>query len=142
MPEHLIKDAGNFSTLQFTLVDCPGHASLIRTIIGGAGIIDMMLLVIDVTKGIQTQTAECLVIGEILTDHLIVVLNKIDLFPAEKRQEKLDKLIKKLRSKVFKATKFGANVTMVCFWLLNARCTVWFVLCVSAQSRDREIKTP
>jgi len=37
--------------LQFTLVDCPGHASLIRTIIGGAQIIDIMILVIDVTKG-------------------------------------------------------------------------------------------
>jgi hypothetical protein len=31
-------------------VDCPGHASLIRTIIGGAQIIDLMLLVIDITK--------------------------------------------------------------------------------------------
>ena len=39
--------------LQITLVDCPGHASLIRTIIGGAQIIDMMLLVIDVNKGIN-----------------------------------------------------------------------------------------
>jgi len=38
-------------TLQFTLVDCPGHSSLIRTIIGGAQIIDTMILVIDVTKG-------------------------------------------------------------------------------------------
>jgi translation initiation factor IF-2 len=38
-------------------VDCPGHASLIRTIIGGAQIIDLMMLVVDVTKGIQTQTA-------------------------------------------------------------------------------------
>lgn len=37
--------------LQVTLVDCPGHASLIRTVIGGAQIIDMMLLVVDVTKG-------------------------------------------------------------------------------------------
>ena len=37
--------------LQFTLVDCPGHASLIRTIIGGVQIIDIVLLVIDVTKG-------------------------------------------------------------------------------------------
>lgn len=48
MPEHLKKndDAENkFDYLQFTLVDCPGHASLIRTIIGGAQIIDMMLLV-------------------------------------------------------------------------------------------------
>jgi hypothetical protein len=36
-----------------------------------------MILVIDVTKGIQTQTAECLVIGDILTDQVVVVLNKV-----------------------------------------------------------------
>ena len=42
-----------FDKLQITLVDCPGHASLIRTIIGGAQIIDMMLLVIDVTKAMM-----------------------------------------------------------------------------------------
>ena len=36
--------------MQITLVDCPGHASLIRTIIGGAQIIDLMILVIDVNK--------------------------------------------------------------------------------------------
>ena len=36
-------------------MDCPGHASLIRTIIGGAQIIDLMLLVVDVTKGIQVS---------------------------------------------------------------------------------------
>ena len=69
--------AAPFRALQFTLVDCPGHASLIRTIIGGAQIIDMMILVVNVLKGIQTQTAECLVIGEICTNHLIVVLNKV-----------------------------------------------------------------
>merc|ERR1711971_673137 len=55
-----IKSAG-YSRLQVTLVDCPGHASLIKTIIGGAQIIDLMVLVVDCTKGIQTQTAECLV---------------------------------------------------------------------------------
>ena len=48
--------AAEYQALQYTLVDCPGHASLIRTIIGGAQIIDMMLLVMDVTKGIQTQS--------------------------------------------------------------------------------------
>ena len=66
-----------FDAVQFTLVDCPGHASLIRTVVGGAQIMDLMILVIDVTKGIQTQTAECIVIGEITTDKMIVVLNKI-----------------------------------------------------------------
>jgi selenocysteine-specific elongation factor len=55
--------AADYDQVQFTLVDCPGHASLIRTIIGGAQIIDMMLLVVDATKGMQTQTAECVVIG-------------------------------------------------------------------------------
>lgn len=52
MPEQL-RGVLPCQELQFTLVDCPGHASLIRTIIGGAQIIDLMLLVIDVTKGIQ-----------------------------------------------------------------------------------------
>ncbi len=40
-----------YDAVQVTLVDCPGHASLIRTIMGGAQIIDMILLVVDVTKG-------------------------------------------------------------------------------------------
>ncbi len=33
IPEHLKNE--NYNQLQITLVDCPGHASLIRTIIGG-----------------------------------------------------------------------------------------------------------
>ncbi len=49
LPAHVAQQP--FDEVQFTLVDCPGHASLIRTIIGGAQIIDMMLLVIDITKG-------------------------------------------------------------------------------------------
>jgi len=40
------------SRLKDSLSDCPGHASLIRTIIGGAQIIDFMILVIDFNKGI------------------------------------------------------------------------------------------
>jgi selenocysteine-specific elongation factor len=91
MPERLGIET-NCTTLQFTLVDCPGHASLIRTIIGGAQIIDMFILVLDVTKGMQTQTAECLVIGEITCKKMIIVLNKTDLLPQEKRQAVIDKV--------------------------------------------------
>lgn len=107
IPPHL-QESG-YETLQFTLVDCPGHASLIKTIIGGAQIIDKMFLVIDVTKGIQTQTAECLVVGEIMMNEIIVVLNKIDLL---KDPKELDTITAKLR-KVFAGTKFGQNVLMV-----------------------------
>ena len=35
-------------------VDCPGHASLMKTIIGGASIIDFMMLIVDGQKLIQT----------------------------------------------------------------------------------------
>ena len=74
IPPHI----ATYDQLQFTLVDCPGHASLIRTIMGGARIIRQMLLVVDALKGIQTQTAECLVLGELTAERLVVVVNKID----------------------------------------------------------------
>lgn len=70
-------DMCSVDTIQITLVDCPGHASLIRTIIGGAQIIDMVMLVIDVTHGIQSQTVECVIIAEICTNDMIIVLNKV-----------------------------------------------------------------
>jgi len=95
-PAHLKEKNGKLEKLQYTLVDCPGHASLIRTIIGGARIIDMMMLVVDVTKGMQTQTAECLVIGEILCDKMIVVLNKVDMLPEAKQQTAIDRMTKKI----------------------------------------------
>ena len=58
----------------------------------GAQIIDLMLLVIDVTKGVQTQTAECLIIGEITCDRMLVVLNKIDLIEEAQRSATIEKV--------------------------------------------------
>ena len=98
-------ESQNYDYLQFTLVDCPGHASLIRTIIGGAQIIDMMLLVVDANKGIQTQTAECIVLGEITTDKMIVILNKVDMIPDDEKETKIEKVKKRIQ-KVLSGTKF------------------------------------
>ncbi|RKP07749.1 P-loop containing nucleoside triphosphate hydrolase protein [Thamnocephalis sphaerospora] len=83
-----------------TLVDCPGHASLVRTVIGGAQIIDVMLLVVDATKGIQTQTAECLVLAQIIQRPLLVALNKVDMFPADVRETKIAKVSQALRKAI------------------------------------------
>ena len=52
----------------------------------------MMMLVVDIVKGIQTQTAECLIIGEILCNKMIVVLNKIDLIEEKKRPVAIEKV--------------------------------------------------
>ena len=61
-------------------------------IAGGAQIIDVMILVIDATKGVQTQTAECIVIGEITCPRVIVAINKVDLIDKAKREATLDKV--------------------------------------------------
>lgn len=63
----------------------------------GAQIIDLMMLVIDVTKGMQTQSAECLVIGQIACQKMVVVLNKIDLLPEGKKQSAIEKMTKKMQ---------------------------------------------
>jgi len=94
-----------YSRAQFTLVDCPGHASLIKTVLGGASIIDLMILVVDAKKGVQTQTAECLVVGEITSDRMVVVINKIDVFEESVREEKVRALAEKLGN-TFNKTKF------------------------------------
>ncbi|CAH8433642.1 unnamed protein product [Heterobilharzia americana] len=98
----------NFSKVQFTLVDCPGHGSLIRTVLCGSQIIDIILLVVDVTKGFQTQTAECLVIGEIACEKMLVVLNKCDLLEENQRLESIQKMrkriLKTLEGTIFKGS--------------------------------------
>ena len=92
--------------LQVTLVDCPGHAGLIRAVLGAAQIIDLCLLIVDATKGFQTQTAECVVLAEVACDKLIVVLNKVDLFDASVREAEVAKMVTKIQ-KTLAATKFG-----------------------------------
>ncbi|KAF8560821.1 hypothetical protein P879_07817 [Paragonimus westermani] len=95
----------SYDRVQFTLVDCPGHGSLIRTVLCGSQIIDVMLLVLDATKGFQTQTAECLIIGEITCAQMIVVLNKCDLIKEESRGPYIEKMKKRV-AKTLEQTKF------------------------------------
>lgn len=81
-------------------MDCPGHASLIRTIIGGAQIIDMVLLVVDAFKGWQAQTTECLVLAELTSRHVVVALNKVDLFAPDERDARMEKAKKSVRQRL------------------------------------------
>jgi selenocysteine-specific elongation factor len=64
-----------------------------------------MILVIDIEKGMQTQTAECLIIGEICCDKMIVVLNKLDVIEESIREKAIEKMKTKLL-KTLEKTKF------------------------------------
>nr|CAB3241117.1 selenocysteine-specific elongation factor [Phallusia mammillata] len=72
-----------------------------------------MVLVVDVIKGVQTQTAECLIIGEIICSKMLVVLNKIDLIPENKKVATIEKMSKRMQ-KTLESTKFaGCPITAV-----------------------------
>jgi selenocysteine-specific elongation factor len=109
MPQHLQSRFPEKKQLQMTLVDCPGHASLIRTIIGGAQIIDMVLLVVDAYKGWQAQTTECLVLAELTSPHLVVALNKVDMFPPAEREQKIEEAKKAVQERL-KHTRFSSAI--------------------------------
>jgi selenocysteine-specific elongation factor len=119
--------------LVFTMVDCPGHASLIRTIIGGSffslslscrpiswnvmlgsSIIDIVFMVIDATKGIQTQTAEGFVLAEMTTDTVVILLNKVDLLPVESREASIKTISTKLR-KALEKTRIASKLEIIPF---------------------------
>lgn len=69
-----------------------------------------MMLVVDVVKGVQTQTAECLLIGELTCSRMVVVLNKTDLLPADKRQAAVEKMTKRLH-KTLESTRCVFNTS-------------------------------
>lgn len=75
------------------------------------------MLVVDVNKGFQTQTAECLVLSEIMASRMVVVMNKVDLVEESKRMAFLEKMRRRV-SKTLATTKFSASP--VCFTSANS----------------------
>jgi selenocysteine-specific elongation factor len=74
------------SKVQCTLVDCPGHAKLLKTVITGSAIMDAALVIVDVTTGIQVQTAECLVLAlKLVPQTTVLVFSKVDVLLAKHR---------------------------------------------------------
>ncbi len=79
-----------------TLVDLPGHFSLVRHTVAGANIIDAAVLIVAADLGLQVQSVEHFsIIKNIGIKDLVVALNKIDLASPE-RIEDVKKKIKLL----------------------------------------------
>jgi selenocysteine-specific elongation factor len=63
-----------------TLVDSPGHAELIRSVVAGANIIDAAILVVAADEGPKIQTGEHIIILQSFgISKVVVALNKMDL---------------------------------------------------------------
>ena len=67
-----------------TFVDVPGHEMLMATMLSGAAIIDVAILVVASNEGIKPQTREHLVALQAKNiKNIIIVQNKIDLVSKE-----------------------------------------------------------
>lgn len=63
-----------------TLVDAPGHADLIQSVVAGANIIDAAILVVAADEGPMVQTGEHLVVLQSMgIEHVVVAVTKTDL---------------------------------------------------------------
>ncbi|CAJ0592847.1 unnamed protein product [Cylicocyclus nassatus] len=79
---------------RLALIDCPGHAGLIKAVLAASSVFDMAIVVVDASSGIQPQTAEHLLLCSIFCPkQVILVLNKIDLV----KQTKIASITKKIR---------------------------------------------
>ncbi len=71
-----------------TFIDAPGHEMLMATMLSGAALIDVAILVIAANEGIKPQTREHLLALESKKiKNIIIVQNKIDLVSKEKALE-------------------------------------------------------
>ncbi|MCP4547661.1 MAG: selenocysteine-specific translation elongation factor [bacterium] len=66
------------------IIDVPGHEKFVRTMVAGAGGMDMALLVVAADEGVMPQTREHVEVLELLgIDRVLVALTKIDMVDEE-----------------------------------------------------------
>lgn len=119
-------------------------SGLLRCIPIHQGLIFFLIyrLVVDVTKGIQTQTAECLVIGGLSCDRMIVALNKIDMLDDSKRDKVVEKIEKKI-SKTLIDTPFKNSPIVPISATNNMNITEFINVCTKyAYVPERNSKLP
>src|SRR5271168_2361435 len=65
---------------KFIIADCPGHEQYTRNMATGASTAELMVLLLDITKGVLTQTRRHAHIASLLQiPHVIAAINKMDL---------------------------------------------------------------
>lgn len=75
----------------FSFIDCPGHESLMSTMLSGATVMDYAIILVDASQKFpesQQQTVEHLAALEILqVKKMIIIQNKLDIVDGNKAQE-------------------------------------------------------
>lgn len=83
----LQKMRGKIQIPGLLFIDTPGHEAFTNLRRRGGGVADIAILVIDILKGFEAQTYECLEILKTRKTPFIVAVNKIDRIPGWKLKE-------------------------------------------------------
>ncbi|KXH74717.1 MAG: hypothetical protein AM326_09585 [Candidatus Thorarchaeota archaeon SMTZ-45] len=76
-----------------TLVDAPGHADLIRSVVAGANIIDAAILVVAADEGPKVQTGEHLIVLQSMgVEKILVAMTKTDIVASSKLKNVEEKI--------------------------------------------------
>ncbi len=90
-----------------TLVDAPGHADLIRSVVAGSNIIDAAILVVAADEGPMIQTGEHLVVLQSMgVERILVAVTKTDLVTPKKIASVEEKIRAILTDTSFTDTEF------------------------------------
>ncbi|MHA1695162.1 MAG: selenocysteine-specific translation elongation factor [Candidatus Helarchaeota archaeon] len=85
-----------------TLVDAPGHADLIRSVVAASNIIDGAIVVIAADEGPKIQTGEHLLILESFNvKNIVIALNKIDLVSDSVVSSRINEIKRILKNTIF-----------------------------------------
>ncbi|MHA1270726.1 MAG: selenocysteine-specific translation elongation factor [Candidatus Helarchaeota archaeon] len=85
-----------------TLVDAPGHADLIRSVVAASNIIDGAIVVIAADEGPMIQTGEHLLILESFNiKNIIIALNKIDLVSNKELNKRISEIKSILKDTIY-----------------------------------------
>jgi len=87
---------------KYIISDTPGHVQYTRNMITGSSLSNIMLVLIDVKKGLTSQTKRHLFISSLLNvNHIIVCVNKVDLVDYDELNfNKIKKQIEDFSSKL------------------------------------------
>jgi len=113
-----------------SIVDCPGHEMLMRTMLNGASVMDTAILVVAANQSVpQPQTAEHLVVAEIMgLQNILAIQNKVDLVPLPEALRSRDDIVAFLKDSVAEkapiipmscAPKFRCNVDVLLQYLVE-----------------------
>jgi selenocysteine-specific elongation factor len=93
-----------------TLVDAPGHADLIRSVVAGSNIIDAAILVVAADEGPMIQTGEHLVVLQSMgVEKILVALTKTDLV----KPDQLTKTEKQMQTILTDTSYTGVEIAHV-----------------------------